>query len=96
MSALEELYSEAFETFKSDFDLEHDDIGFKFSFAFALREICNLYHGGMWSELYILSSALSLEWQFESPYESYDGEDVEQKEVYEWLKDKFDLKKYDE
>jgi hypothetical protein len=88
----EKLYKKTFEHFKNDFDLENDDSGFKFSFAFALREICNLYHDGMFSELYILGSALSIEWRFDSPYETYDENDIEQKECYEFFLDEFNLR----
>lgn len=69
-----------------------DYIDLKFSFAFALNKICNECHGGMGSELYALSSALYLEWDFNPGMSDYDEEDYEQVECFEWLLDELEVR----
>lgn len=87
MSYLEELYSKAKDVILED----GDDSCFKFSFAFALQKICSECHGGMYSTLYALMSALSLEWQFSMGMEEFNLDDPEQSACFEWLKKELDV-----
>jgi hypothetical protein len=83
-SDLERLYNEYLDEFGAD----SDD---KFDFAFALLAFCNDWHSGMGSELYALSSALYLEWQFEPNYSYYDPDNIDQRMIYEWLETKQEI-----
>lgn len=86
MSLLDETYEEA----KEKFCVDDDDSLFKFDFAFALLAFCNDWHDGMSSTLYGLSSALTLEWQFDCGMDYMAKDNEEQNRIYQWLeKDKF-------
>lgn len=87
MSDLDKLYEEAKIQFSEEC-WDGDEL-FKFDFAFALLAFCSDWHSGMMSELYKLSSALSIEWQFEPKMSWYDEEEWSQKNIYDWLEEKF-------
>lgn len=64
---------------------------FQFDFAFALLAFCNDWHSGMSSDLYALSSALTLEWEFNCNMDYYDESNCQQRMIYEWLETKQEI-----
>ena len=93
MTELDKLYSFCKNEIGLHHDALYDDSCFKFDFAFALLAFCSDWHGGQNSDLYALQSALSLEWEFEPNMAWYDEEEIAQFEVYQWLEEKFEVKK---
>ena len=92
MSDLDELYDKVkTEIFPNHDDGSGDTSQFKFDFAFALLAFCCDWHSGMMSDLYVLMSALTLEWRFEANRSWYDEDNFCQKEIYDWLSNEFDV-----